>query len=118
MTGGPFQWGLFRAALDPVVGSEQAGTRPVLVVSRETVNRALPIVAVVPLTTRKPGRRVYSTEVLLPPGAAGQPDESIAMAHQVRTISSNRLRQRLGSLDSPELRAAVRAALKLYLDLE
>ncbi len=118
MSNEPFQWSLFRAALDPVEGSEQAGTRPVLVVSRETVNRALPIVAVIPLTTRRPGRRVYSTEVLLPAGEAGQPDESVAMAHQVRTISSNRLRQRLGSLTSPELRAAVRAALKLYLDLE
>ncbi len=117
MTGGALQWGLFRAALDPVLGSEQAGTRPVLVVSRETVNRALPIVAVVPLTTRKPGRRVYPTEVLLPPGAAGQPDESIAMAHQVRTISSNRLRQRLGRLADPGLRDEVRAALRLYLDL-
>ncbi len=117
MTDEQIQWGLFRAALDPVVGSEQAGTRPVLVVSRESVNRALPIVAVIPLTTRKPGRRVYSTEVLLPAGSAGQPEESIAMAHQVRTISSHRLRQRLGSLDAPELRLAVRSALALYLDL-
>jgi mRNA interferase MazF len=117
VSGEAIQWGLYRVALDPVVGSEQAGTRPVLVVSRESVNRVLPIVAVVPLTSRKPGRRVYSTEVLLPAGAAGQPDESIAMAHQVRTISSSRLRQRLGHLDSAELRAEVRAALTLYLDL-
>jgi mRNA interferase MazF len=117
VSGNPVQWGLYRAALDPVVGSEQTGTRPVLVVSRESVNRALPIVAALPLTTRRPGRRVYSTEVLLPAGAAGQPDESIVMAHQARTISAHRLRQRLGGLDAPELRAAVRAALALYLDL-
>lgn len=37
------QWGLYLAVLDPVVGSEQPGRRPVLVVSRETVNRTLTI---------------------------------------------------------------------------
>ena len=72
-----FQWRLFRAKLDPALGSEQAGTRPVLVVSREVINQALPIVAVVPLTSMKAGRRIYATEVLLPAGAAGQPDASI-----------------------------------------
>jgi len=118
MSGTTTQWGLFRAVLDPVIGSEQAGTRPVLVVSRETVNRVLPIAVVIPLTSRKPGRRVYSTEVLLPAGAAGQREESIAMAHQVRAISSRRLGERMGSLDDEGLRAAVRAALRLVLDLE
>ncbi len=112
------QWGLYRAVLDPVVGSEQAGTRPVLVVSRETVNRTLPIAAVVPLTTRRPGRRVYPTEVLLPAGVAGQANESIAMAHQVRTVSSRRLGDRIGGLEDEALRSELRAALRLYLDLE
>jgi mRNA interferase MazF len=113
-----FQWRLFRASLDPATGSEQAGTRPVLVVSREVINRALPVVAVVPLTTLKPGRRVYSTEVLLPAGAAGQPDDSLALAHQVRTISTHRLGAPYGDLADPGLRAKVREALRVYLDLD
>lgn len=114
---GPFQWRVFHADLDPVVGSEQAGRRPVLVVSNEIINEALPIVAVVPLTTRKPGRRIYATEVFLPAGAAGQPADSIALAHQIRTIAKARLGQLVGEL-VPDLRRAVRAAMRVYLDLE
>jgi len=118
VSGVPLQWGLFRARLEPIVGSEQAGERPGLVVSREVINQALPIVGVLPLTRRRPGRRVYSTEVLLPAGAAGQPHESVIMAHQVRTISSSRLGELYGELDDPGLREAVRRALRLYLDVE
>ena len=118
MSSDNLQWLLFRASLDPATGSEQAGTRPVLVVSREVINRALPIVAVVPLTRRKPGRRIYPTEVLLPAGVAGQPEESIVLAHQVRTISARRLGAPYGELTDSALRAAVREALSVYLDLD
>lgn len=118
MTQEPFQWQLFRADLNPTVGSEQAGIRPVLVVSNEIMNEVLPIVTVLPLTTHKPGRRVYSTEVLLPAGVAGQPVDSIAMAHQIRTISKKRLHRPYGWLTDSGLQAEVRAAVLLYLDLE
>lgn len=47
-----FQWWIFLASLDPTQGSEQAGKRPLLVVSREAVNQLLPVVNVVPLTSR------------------------------------------------------------------
>jgi mRNA interferase MazF len=118
MTEEAFQWRVFRAVLDPVIGSEQAGLRPVLVVSDEIMNEALSIVTVLPLTSAKPGRNIYSTEVLLPAGVAGQPADSIVMAHQIRTISKQRLRGAYGSLDDPMLRQAVRAAMRLYLNLE
>ncbi|MBK9964186.1 MAG: type II toxin-antitoxin system PemK/MazF family toxin [Holophagales bacterium] len=118
MTPAALQWRLFRATLDPVLGSEQVGTRPVLVVSREVINQALPVVAVVPLTSLKPGRRVYSTEVLLPAGAAGQPEASLALAHQVRTISVRRLGSPFGELADPQLRSRAREALKVFLDFE
>jgi mRNA interferase MazF len=118
MTSKAFQWRVFRADLNPVVGSEQAGTRPVLVVSREAINRSLPIVAILPLTTHRPGRRIYATEVLLPAGTAGQPEDSIVMAHQVRTISTRRLKEPYGELGAPDLRDAVRRAMQMFLDLE
>ena len=51
MTPGPFQWQVFRANLNPVIGSEQAGHRPVLVVSNEIMNEVLPILTVLPLTS-------------------------------------------------------------------
>jgi mRNA interferase MazF len=109
---------VYAADLDPVRGSEQADQRPVLVVSREVINQRLPIVAVLPLTTARPGRRVYSTEVLLPAGVGGLAAASVVMAHQVRTLAVKRLGTCLGALVDPDRRQAVRQALALYLDLE
>jgi len=76
---------VFEASLDPVTGAEQKGRRPVLVVSDEEFNQAMPNVTVLPLTSTK--RQLYPSEVLLPGGKAGQSLESIVMAHQIRTIS-------------------------------
>ncbi len=118
MTSAAHQWSVYVADLDPVRGSQQAGQRPVLVVSREVINRRLPIVAVLPLTTAKAGRRVYSTEVLLPAGVGGLAADAIVMAHQVRALSARRLGARLGELADADLRQAVRQALALYLELE
>jgi len=59
-----YQWHIFTAVLDPVRGSEQAGQRPVIVVSRESNNQVLPVVNVVPLTSVKsPQRKIYRTKV-------------------------------------------------------
>jgi mRNA interferase MazF len=77
------------AEVDPVRGSEQRDRRPVLIVSNEDFNVAAPNVTVLPLTSTQ--RRLYPSEVWLPSGAAGQPVDSIVMAHQVRTISKQRL---------------------------
>jgi mRNA interferase MazF len=112
----PLQWALVDADLDPVRGSEQQGHRPVLVVSNEQFNQAIANLTVLPLTSTK--RRLYPAEVYLPHGAAGQPLDSIIMAHQIRTISKQRLRSTIGYLDDPSLRQAVRDALKEHLDLE
>ena len=54
-----YQWNIYVALLDPVRGSEQAGRRPVLVVSRERINQLLKVVNVVPLTSLKsPDRKI------------------------------------------------------------
>ena len=60
------QWSVWLANLDPVVGSEQGRTRPVLVISNGSVNEILPVVNVIPITSRKPNRRVYPNEAILP----------------------------------------------------
>ena len=99
------------------MGSEQAGERPVLVVSCEAVNEVLPIVTVLPLTVRRPGRRIYPNEVLLAAGEAGQPRDSVVLAHQVRTISKGRLGAPYGAVESEAIRERIRAALRIHLDL-
>ncbi|PWB74475.1 MAG: type II toxin-antitoxin system PemK/MazF family toxin [Holophagae bacterium] len=117
MSGLPYQWSVFVVDLDPAVGSEQVGRRPVLVVSREVANAALPVVTALPLTTLREGRRIYPNEVVLPAGTAGLDRDSVVMAHQIRTLSKQRLGALLGRIDDPLLRTAVRAALHVQLDL-
>jgi len=118
VSGSPYQWSVFVVDLDPAVGSEQAGRRPVLVVSREVANVALPVVAVLPLTSHRKGRRVYPNEALVPAGTAGLDRDSVVMAHQIRAISKRRLGARLGTVEDQELRVAVRAAVRVQLDLD
>lgn len=111
-----FQWAVMEANLDPVAGAEQKGTRPVIIVSNEEFNQAMPNVTVLPLTSTK--RRLYPSEVSLPQGKAGQPLDSIIMAHQIRTISKQRLTDLQGYLEDLQLRNEVCAAIKEHLDLD
>lgn len=110
------QWAVIQANLDPAIGTEQKGTRPVLIVSNEDYNQTIPNVTVLPLTSTK--RRLYPSEVLLSKGKAGQPLESIIMAHQIRTISKQRLGKRVGYIDDPQIRLEVKKAIKEHLDME
>lgn len=110
------QWAVIQANLNPAIGTEQKGTRPVLIISNEDYNQTVPNVTVLPLTSTK--RRLYPSEVLLPEGKAGQPLESIVMAHQIKTISKQRLGKLLGYLDEAELQHEVHRAIKEHLDME
>ncbi len=111
------QWKIYWASLDPVRESEQAGTRPVIVISPDEINEFLPIVGVVPLTSLKPGRRIYPTEVLLLKSITGLKKDSIALSHQVRVLSRERLMGECGAIEREEIKNKIRDVLKLFLDL-
>ena len=111
-----FQWAVFEADLDPVAGAEQKGMRPVLIVSNEEFNQAMPNVTVLPLTSTQ--RRLYPSEILLPERKVGQPLESIVMAHQIRTISKQRLGRLLAYLDDAQLQHEIHRAIKEHSDIE
>lgn len=114
----PFQWQIVRVNFEPIQGSEQAGVRPAIIVSSDAVNAVLSIVSVVPLTTRKSQRRAYATEAILPAGKGGLPQESVAMAHQIRTVSHARLLGSYGTVTDETTRENVREALRIHLDLD
>ena len=114
----PFQWSVFGVDHDPVIGSEQAGRLLVIVISREVANTSLPVVTVIPLTRRKPGRRVYPNEALVPEGTAGLIHDSVAMAHQLRTLSKQRLGTHVGRVDEQTVRAEIQNAIRTHLDLD
>jgi mRNA interferase MazF len=113
-----YQWNIFWADLNPIKGSEQSGRRPVLVISEEVVNQVLPIVTVVCLTSFKDGRKIYPIELLLEPGITKLPHASIIMAHQIRSISKERLGEICGSIENPIYKERIRDIIKLYLDLK
>ena len=111
------RWSVWLAGLDPVVGSEQGKTRPVLVISDTRLNDILPVVNVLPLTTRKPGRRIYPNEAVVAIGAVGLKAESIVLCYQIRTLDKSRLTKSLGVLDNAVTRAEVITALSFQLAL-
>jgi len=92
---------IYWANLSPVVGREQAGHRPVLVISNDIENQ-MDIVTVIPVTSRKIGRKVYPNEVLFTLNGK----EAILLCHQVRTISKKRLNKKISPLD-PKLQQKV-----------
>ena len=110
-----YQWSLFEANLNPAAGSEQKGSRPVIIISNEEFNQAMPNTTILPLTSTR--RRLYPSEVFLPKMLAGQPYDSIVMAHQIRTISKQRLGRTIGHLKDAEIRQQIRDALAEHLDL-
>jgi mRNA interferase MazF len=112
----PLRWTVVEANLEPTTGAEQRGRRPVIIVSNDEFNQSMPNVTVLPLSSTR--RRLYPSEVFLPAGTAGQPRDSIVMAHQVRTISKQRLSTTLGRLDDPELQRQVRQAITEHFDLQ
>lgn len=75
------------------------------------------IVNVLPITSLKPGRRVYANETLLPAGTAGLTSESLAMAHQIRAVDKRRLGRSTGILTDAVLRRQVEKTLRLQLGL-
>jgi mRNA interferase MazF len=111
----PERWSVWFANLDPVVGSEEGKTRPVLVLSDTRLNQILPVVNVLPITSRKRNRRIYPNEAMIPAGTAGLSAESIVLCYQIRTLDKQRLIKRLGELNEPRPRTEILAALRFQL---
>lgn len=107
---------VYEASLNPVLGSEQGNVRPVLIVSRDAINRSSPVVIAVPFTGLENCPRIYPSQVVVRAGDGGLTKDSVAMTEQVRAISKKRLGKLVGRL-TPEKMASVSAALKIALDL-
>ena len=76
--------------LDPALGREQRGRRPVVVMSRDSLNRMPLVVVIIPGTSAVKGIGNYMTNVLVPAGIAGLPRDTVFMAFQVRAVDHNR----------------------------
>ena len=104
---------LFSACLDPVVGSEQGGIRPVLVIQNDVGNRYSPTVIVLAITGQVNKARL-PTHVPVNCEGTGLQKDSVILAEQIRTLDKRRLRERIGTL-RPEVMDRVSQALKISL---
>lgn len=112
----PLRGELFMANLEPSEGSEQGGTRPVVVVSRDALNRFSPVVVICSITDANNKKKIYPSHVKVPAGAGGLRLDSIVICEQVRAISKTRLKEPLGKFDKSVM-TSIEAALKITLDL-
>ena len=108
---------IYYADLSPVVGSEQGGVRPVLIIQNDTGNRYSPTVIAAAITSRidKTG---LPTHIDVPGGQAscGLACNSVVLLEQVRTLDKRRLRERVGQLGEGEMRR-VNAAINVSFGL-
>ena len=104
---------LFSACLDPVVGSEQGGIRPVLVVQNDVGNRYSPTVIVLAITGQV-NKTKLPTHVPVAAGNTGLARDSVVLAEQIRTLDKRRLREKIGSLQ-PEVMQQVSEAMRVSL---
>jgi mRNA interferase MazF len=111
------KWHIYRANLDPVVGSEQGKSRPVLVISENDINDLLNCVNILPITSKQPQRFVYPNEVFLPSRTGGLPNESLVLCHQIRTIDKSRLSLSYGDVNDILLQSAIFDAIRFQLGM-
>ena len=86
---------IFYADLSPVVGSEQGGVRPVLIVQNDTGNRHSPTVIAAAITSQT-GKARLPTHISLLANSSGLPKDSVVLLEQIRTLDKKRLRERMG----------------------
>ena len=90
---------IFIADLDPVVGSEQGGVRPVLIIQNDTGNRYSPTVIAAAITSQT-GKARLPTHIDLPVDQnCGLSRDSVILLEQVRTLDKKRLRERMGHVE-------------------
>ena len=89
---------IYYADLSPVVGSEQGGMRPVLIVQNDTGNKHSPTVIAAAITSQT-GKARLPTLIELDAQSVGLSRNSVILLEQIRTIDKSRLRERMGKLD-------------------
>lgn len=89
---------IYYADLSPVVGSEQGGWRPVLIVQNDTGNKHSPTVIAAAITSQT-GKARLPTHIELDAQSVGLSRDSVILLEQIRTIDKSRLRERMGKLD-------------------
>ncbi|MCL6635810.1 MAG: type II toxin-antitoxin system PemK/MazF family toxin [Peptococcaceae bacterium] len=106
---------IFYADLSPVVGSEQGGTRPVLIIQNDIGNQYSPTTIVAAITSQI-AKAKLPTHVEMNASPGGLEKDSVILLEQIRTIDKSRLMEKVASLDD-EMMAKVNQAVEISLGL-
>ena len=106
---------IYYADLSPVVGSEQGGIRPVLIVQNDIGNRYSPTVIAAAITSRTT-KNDLPTHIFVDASTCGLTRTSIVLLEQMRTLDKRRLRERMGEL-APPLMLQIDRAISVSLGL-
>jgi len=106
---------IYYADLRPVIGSEQGGVRPVLIIQNDMGNKHSPTIIVAAITS-KLNKAKLPTHVQLDSSRYGVVKDSVILLEQIRTIDKSRLRERVCHLDSDVI-SKINVALKISLDI-
>ena len=106
---------IYYADLSPVVGSEQGGIRPVLIIQNDIGNRYSPTVIAAAITSRT-GKAKLPTHIEIDP-SSGLARTSVVLLEQIRTLDKRRLRDRMGHIDETTMRL-VNDAISVSFGLE
>ena len=99
---------IYYADLRPVIGSEQGGTRPVLIVQNDVGNKFSPTVIAAAITSQR-FKTCLPTNIRVNADGCGLAKDSIVLLEQVRTLDKKRLREKMGILDEQDMNRVDRA---------
>lgn len=101
---------LYYADLSPVVGSEQGGIRPVLIVQNDVGNKFSPTVIAAAITSQINKAKI-PTHIEVKAGDVGLPKDSVVLLEQLRTLDKRRLKEKIGELDIKKMKMVDSALL-------
>ena len=108
---------MFYADLSPVVGSEQGGIRPVLIIQNDTGNKYSPTVIAAAITSQM-GKNRLPTHIELESEEFGLKSDSVVLAEQIRTIDKSRLKEKIGHINDSSVMNKINSALGVSFGLE
>ena len=108
---------IYMAELDPVVGSEQGGTRPVAIIQNDMGNKYSPTVIAAAITSQT-GKNKLPTHIEIDSTNYGLKSNSVVLTEQIRTIDKSRLKEKIGHIDDEKIINQVNNALGVSFGLE
>lgn len=107
---------MFYADLSPVIGSEQGGIRPVLIIQNDMGNKYSPTVIAAAITSQI-GKNRLPTHIEIDSKDVGLKADSVVLAEQIRTIDKSRLKEKIGHIDDENVMNKINSALGVSFGL-